>query len=70
MVYGFKGEVEARKEFMNAHMQALDTVPDQSSQPSASSESQKIQVARLAQLMTSFINGDDVVRQKHREESH
>ncbi|WP_273755591.1 sensor histidine kinase [Bartonella sp. MM73XJBT.G] len=63
----FKGEVEARKEFMNAHMQALDTVPDQSSQPSAFSESQKIQVARLAQLMTSFINGDDVVRQKHRD---
>ncbi|WP_208441748.1 sensor histidine kinase [Bartonella raoultii] len=63
----FKKEVEARKAFLNAHMHALDTLPDQSSQPAASSESQKIQVARLAQLMTSFMNGDDAVRQKQRE---
>ncbi|WP_078674231.1 sensor histidine kinase [Bartonella elizabethae] len=63
----FKGEVEARKAFMNAHMQALDTVPDQSSQPSVSLDVSRIPVARLAQLMTSFINGDDVVRQKQRE---
>ncbi|WP_273758983.1 sensor histidine kinase [Bartonella sp. AU55XJBT] len=63
----FKGEVEARKEFMNAHMQALDTVSDQSSQPFASPDVSRIPVARLAQLMTSFINGDDVVRQKQRE---
>ncbi|WP_175869504.1 sensor histidine kinase [Bartonella gabonensis] len=63
----FKGEVEARKAFMNAHMQALDTLPDQSSQPSVSLDVSRIPVARLAQLMTSFINGDDVVRQKQRE---
>ncbi|BBL53797.1 hypothetical protein MF1_10550 [Bartonella quintana] len=63
----FKKEVEARKAFMNDHMLALDALPDQSSQPSFSSEIPKIQVARLAQLMTSFINGDDVVRQKQRE---
>ncbi|WP_142416151.1 sensor histidine kinase [Bartonella massiliensis] len=63
----FKGEVEARKAFMNAHMQALDKLPDQSLQPSASPDVSRIPVARLAQLMTSFINGDDVVRQKQRE---
>lgn len=63
----FKKEVEARKAFLSAHMHALDALPDQSSQPAAASESQKIQVARLAQLMTSFMNGDDVVRQKQRE---
>ncbi len=62
----FKKEVEARKAFMNDHMRALDALPNQFSQPS-SSEIPKIQVARLAQLMTSFINGDDVVRQKQRE---
>ncbi|WP_019221319.1 sensor histidine kinase [Bartonella senegalensis] len=62
----FKKEVEARKVFMNHHMHALEALPDQSSQPS-SSEVPKIQVKRLAQLMTSFINGDDVVRQKQRE---
>ncbi|EJF76813.1 Blue-light-activated histidine kinase 2 [Candidatus Bartonella washoeensis] len=60
----FKKEVEARKDFMNAHMLALDTLPDQ---PSAPVEMQKIQVARLAQLMTNFMNEDDVVRQKQRE---
>ncbi|WP_208433487.1 sensor histidine kinase [Bartonella taylorii] len=64
----FKKEVEARKVFMTAHMHTLDTLPDQFSQPSDSAEVQKIQVARLAQLMTSFINGDDVVRQKQRED--
>ncbi|WP_375697149.1 sensor histidine kinase [Bartonella sp. AP14QHHD] len=65
----FKEEVEARKAFMNAHMRALDAIPEQPSQPShaASFEVSKIPVARLAQLMTSFINGDDVVRQKQRE---
>ncbi|WP_375677184.1 sensor histidine kinase [Bartonella sp. AP88XZML] len=65
----FKKEVEARKAFMNAHMHALDAIPEQPSQPShaASFEVSKIPVARLAQLMTSFINGDDVVRQKQRE---
>ncbi|WP_375615976.1 MULTISPECIES: sensor histidine kinase [unclassified Bartonella] len=63
----FKKEVEARQAFMNAHMHALDTGTDQSSQPSTSLEVSKIPVARLAQLMTSFINGDDVVRQKQRE---
>ncbi|GAA5108465.1 hypothetical protein GCM10023261_10680 [Bartonella jaculi] len=63
----FKKEVEARKDFMNAHMLALDTLPDQSSQPSHFSEVPKIQVARLAELMTSFMNGDDVVRQKQRD---
>ncbi|EJF88006.1 sensor histidine kinase [Bartonella rattimassiliensis] len=63
----FKKEVEARKAFMNAHMHALDKLPDQSSQSSASLEVSRIPVARLAQLMTSFINGDDVVRQKQRE---
>ncbi|WP_455465827.1 sensor histidine kinase [Bartonella sp. B39] len=63
----FKNEVEARKAFMNAHMIAIDTLPDQSSQPSLSLEVPKVQVARLAQLMTSFMNGDDVVRQKQRE---
>lgn len=55
---------------MNDHMRALDALPDQSSQPSSSSEIPKIQVARLAQLMTSFINGDDVVRQNSARESH
>ncbi|EJF74124.1 sensor histidine kinase [Bartonella alsatica] len=63
----FKKEVEARKAFMQAHMHALDALPDQSFQPSESLEVSKIPVARLAQLMTSFINGDDVVRQKQRE---
>ncbi|MET3590354.1 two-component sensor histidine kinase/CHASE3 domain sensor protein [Bartonella silvatica] len=63
----FKEEVETRKDFMNAHMNALDQFPDQASQPFPSSGTEKIQVARLAQLMTSFINGDDVVRQKQRE---
>ncbi len=63
----FKKEVETRKAFLTAHMHALDRLPDQSSQPSASADSHKIEVARLAQLMTSFINGDDVVRQKQRE---
>ncbi|AGF76337.1 sensor histidine kinase [Bartonella vinsonii] len=63
----FKKEVEARKAFMNAHMHAVDVLPDQSSQPSVSLEVPKIQVARLAQLMTSFLNGDDAVRQKQRE---
>ncbi|WP_019222624.1 sensor histidine kinase [Bartonella rattaustraliani] len=63
----FKKEVDVRKAFMSAHIHALDVRPDQSSPPSVSSEMQKIQVARLAQLMTSFINGDDVVRQKQRE---
>ncbi|PIT68118.1 histidine kinase, partial [Bartonella tribocorum] len=63
----FKKEVEARKAFMHDHMRALDGLPDQSSQPSASLDVSRIPVARLAQLMTSFINGDDVVRQKQRE---
>ncbi|GAA4665900.1 hypothetical protein GCM10023262_13660 [Bartonella pachyuromydis] len=64
----FKKEVEARKAFLSAHMHALDALlDDQSSQPAAAFESQKIQVARLAQLMSSFMNGDDVVRQKQRE---
>ncbi|EJF76743.1 sensor histidine kinase [Bartonella birtlesii] len=63
----FKKEVEARKVFMTAHMHALDALPDQSSQSADSLEVSKIPVARLAQLMTSFINGDDVVRQKQRE---
>ncbi|MBB4076185.1 two-component sensor histidine kinase/CHASE3 domain sensor protein [Bartonella fuyuanensis] len=63
----FKKEVEARKAFMNAHMHALDTFPDQSSQLAVSLEGSKIPVARLAQLMTSFVNSDDVVRQKKRE---
>ncbi|WP_273760432.1 sensor histidine kinase [Bartonella sp. ML70XJBT.G] len=63
----FKKEVEARKAFLSAHMHALDARPDPSFQPAPASESQKIQVARLAQLMTSFMNGDDVVRQKQRE---
>lgn len=63
----FKKEVEARKAFMNAHMRALDGAPDQSSQAAVPSDISRIPVARLAQLMTSFINGDDVVRQKQRE---
>ncbi|MBX4335258.1 sensor histidine kinase [Bartonella raoultii] len=60
----FRKEVEARKAFMHSHMHALDMLPNQSS---VSSELPKIQVARLAQLMTSFLNGDDAVRQKQRE---
>ncbi|WP_212113068.1 sensor histidine kinase [Bartonella queenslandensis] len=63
----FKKEVEARKAFMNAHMRAFDGAPDQSSQAAVPSDISRIPVARLAQLMTSFINGDDVVRQKQRE---
>ncbi|WP_336293998.1 sensor histidine kinase [Bartonella sp. CB169] len=63
----FKKEVEARRTFMNAHMHDLEATPDRYPQLSSSVELQKIQVARLAQLMTSFINGDDVVRQKQRE---
>ncbi|MET3560800.1 two-component sensor histidine kinase/CHASE3 domain sensor protein [Bartonella japonica] len=68
----FKKEVEVRKAFLNAHMHALDVLPldalpDQSSKPSVSTEVKKIQTARLAQLMTSFLNGDDAVRQKQRE---
>lgn len=63
----FKKEVEIRKAFLNAHMQALDALPDQSVTSSVPSEIHKIQVARLAQLMTSFLNGDDAVRQKQRE---
>ncbi|WP_455473933.1 sensor histidine kinase [Bartonella sp. B30(2025)] len=64
----FKKEVEARKAFMNAHMLALDENSDSASKSYAAPEIRKIQVARLAQLMTSFINGDDIVRQKQREE--
>ncbi|WP_455476335.1 sensor histidine kinase [Bartonella sp. B17] len=63
----FKKEVEARKDFMNAHMLALDGGSDQSLK-FALPEIHKIQVARLAQLMTSFIHGDDIVRQKQRED--
>ncbi|MBB5074347.1 two-component sensor histidine kinase [Bartonella callosciuri] len=63
----FKKEVEVRKAFMSAHMHTLDVLPDQSSQPSSYAGIERVQVARLAQLMTSFINGDDVVRQKQRE---
>ncbi|WP_455481771.1 sensor histidine kinase [Bartonella sp. B35(2025)] len=63
----FKKEVEARKAFMNARMFALDALTDQSSQLSTFPEIQKIQVARLAQLMTNFINGDDIIRQRQRE---
>ncbi|UNE55575.1 sensor histidine kinase [Bartonella machadoae] len=63
----FKKEVETRKAFMNAHMRAVDEVPDQASQPAVALEAPRVQMASLAQLMTSFINGDDVVRQKQRE---
>ncbi|UTO28100.1 sensor histidine kinase [Bartonella harrusi] len=63
----FKKEVETRKAFMNAHMRAVDAAPDQDSQPAVALEAPKVQMAGLAQLMTSFINGDDVVRQKQRE---
>ncbi|WP_336288134.1 MULTISPECIES: sensor histidine kinase [unclassified Bartonella] len=63
----FKKEVEIRKDLMNSHMLALDAPPDQSSQPSLIPEIQKIQIARLAQLMTNFINGDDTIRQSQRE---
>ncbi|WP_336276950.1 sensor histidine kinase [Bartonella sp. CB178] len=63
----FKREVEARRDIMNAHMLALDGDTDSSSKLFVPLEIHKIQVARLAQLMTGFINGDDVVRQKQRE---
>ncbi|WP_455478020.1 sensor histidine kinase [Bartonella sp. B10] len=61
----FKKEVETRRAFMSARMLALDVIPDQPSDPP---EIHKVQVARLAQLMTNFINGDDVVRQGQRED--
>ncbi|EJF79833.1 sensor histidine kinase [Bartonella doshiae] len=62
----FKKEVEARRDFLSAHMLSLDFI-ERSSQFFIPSESQKIQVADLAHLMTSFLNGDDEVRQKRRE---
>ncbi|AGF74940.1 sensor histidine kinase [Bartonella australis AUST/NH1] len=63
----FKKEVEARKAVMSAHMVAIDSFPDTPEEPLSFPEIKKIQVARLAQLMASFINGDDIVRQKHRD---
>ncbi|WP_332065696.1 sensor histidine kinase [Bartonella sp. CB189] len=62
----FKKEVEARKAIMNAHMLSIEEQSDQSLSPLP--EMPKIQMAHLSKLMTSFINGDDVVRQKQREE--
>ncbi|WP_336278474.1 sensor histidine kinase [Bartonella sp. CB175] len=64
----FKKEVEARKALMDAHMLALEGRSDQALSLSALPEIPKVQIAHLAQLMTSFINGDDVVRQKQRED--
>lgn len=62
----FKKEVEARKDMMSAHMRALDASPHQFVE-SFPPEIQSTSVTRLAQLMTNFINEDDVVRQKQRE---
>ncbi|WP_455476840.1 sensor histidine kinase [Bartonella sp. B41] len=63
----FKREVETRKAFMNAHMIALDGLSNQSYQSSVIPEFQKIQFTRLAQLVTNFINEDDIARKRQRE---
>ncbi|MCZ2203736.1 sensor histidine kinase [Bartonella sp. A05] len=62
----FRKEVEARKNMMRSHMRALDASPRQSVQ-FPFPVMPKTQVTRLVQLMTNFINEDDIMRQKQRE---
>ncbi|AQX28393.1 MULTISPECIES: sensor histidine kinase [unclassified Bartonella] len=64
----FKKEVKARIAVMKDHMVALDSSPDQSILPSFFPEIKASQITRLAQLMTDFIDGDDIERQKKRED--
>ncbi len=64
----FKKEVETRKAIMIAHMVSLDSFSDPSVKLPPSPEISKLQVARLAQLMTNFINGDNTTRQKQRKD--
>ncbi|WP_407965320.1 sensor histidine kinase [Bartonella sp. C271] len=64
----FKKEIKARTAIMKEHMIALDASSDQSVHFSDFPEIKTDQVASLVQLMTNFIDGDDIERQKKRED--
>ncbi|KEG24678.1 sensor histidine kinase [Bartonella bacilliformis] len=63
----FKKEIEVRKHSMIAHMVALDAFHGPSAESPSFPEITKLQMASLPQLMTRFINGDGLSRQKQRE---
>ncbi|MDD9333382.1 MAG: sensor histidine kinase [Bartonella sp.] len=64
----FKKEIKARTAIMKEHMIALDASSDQFAYSSAFPEVKTTQVTSLVQLMTNFIDGDDIERQKKRED--